>query len=499
MDHHPDIDLRWRTLHLTPGHPLGRRRHRARPGARPPDRRACSPQAGSQREQVDAVAVRVGDRRVPLTPGRVVGRGDDGVPGVRDPRGHRVDARPATRTAPRNRPCCPGAGLAVQLGQERGLVDHQPDVAVGLDVLGPGLERRETEAEQLVERDGAGRSVALTATAAICMAPEYTHPPTEARDLRGTSGLTGRTSRRRRRSASASGSSVSPVCTGPGWITVLRGAVSQRNREPSASRPAAPAPGSAAQMSAAACSARPIAVGVGGRVQRAQPVDVEVHPGAEVVALPAVDEDAGVQRLPPLDPGDDAQHGVLEGVPRHRWVTPSGGGGPSQAGRFSPRGARRRPPPPASAAATTPGQPRVAGGQPGEQLVDVPRAQRGGVVVLEPLVGHLRQHRPPAPAGSPGGASVGVGGGHLRLALEERVRRRVVGPGHRGGRAGPVVVERQRGAVVDQLQPAVPEQHVRVAPGPVDVADQRVEPQHPAGQPGSTPSAPASKSSAPGR
>ena len=117
------------------------------------------------------------------------------------------------------------------------------------------------------------------------------------------SGATGRTSRRRRRSASASGSSVSPVCTGPGWITVLRGAVSQRKREPSASRPAAPAPGSAAQMSAAACSARPIAVGVGGRVQRPQPVDVEVHAGAEVVALAAVDEDAGVERLAPLDPG----------------------------------------------------------------------------------------------------------------------------------------------------------------------------------------------------
>ena len=43
MDHHPDIDLRWRTLHLTRGHPLRRRRDRARPRARPPDRRPALP------------------------------------------------------------------------------------------------------------------------------------------------------------------------------------------------------------------------------------------------------------------------------------------------------------------------------------------------------------------------------------------------------------------------------------------------------------------------
>ena len=48
--------------------------------------------------------------------------------------------------------------------------------------------------------------------------------------------------------------------------------------------------------------------------------------------------------------------------------------------------------------------------------------------------------------------------------------------------AGPVVVEGQRGTVVDQVRAAVPEQHVRVAPRPVDVADERVEPQHPSGE-----------------
>ena len=50
----------------------------------------------------------------------------------------------------------------------------------------------------------------------------------------------------------AAGSSVMPVWTGPGWTTVLLGAVSQRNRRPGSSRPAGPAAGAPAQTSTTA-------------------------------------------------------------------------------------------------------------------------------------------------------------------------------------------------------------------------------------------------------
>ncbi len=59
------------------------------------------------------------------------------------------------------------------------------------------------------------------------------------------------------------------------------------------------------------------AVGVGARVQGAQAGLVEVHPGAQVVQAPAVEQHAGVDRLAALDPRHDADHGVLERVPRH--------------------------------------------------------------------------------------------------------------------------------------------------------------------------------------
>src|SRR4030095_10235239 len=51
-------------------------------------------------------------------------------------------------------------------------------------------------------------------------------------------------------------------------------------------------------------------VRVRGRVDGGPAVDVEVQAGAQVVALPAVDEDAGVEGLPPFDPRDHAQHRV---------------------------------------------------------------------------------------------------------------------------------------------------------------------------------------------
>ena len=47
---------------------------------------------------------------------------------------------------------------------------------------------------------------------------------------------------------------------------------------------------------------------------------------------------------------------------------------------------------------------------------------------------------------------------------------------------GPVVVEVQRRAVIDEPDVAVPDQEVRVAPGAVDVLHERVEPEHLAGE-----------------
>src|SRR5438309_6081855 len=44
------------------------------------------------------------------------------------------------------------------------------------------------------------------------------------------------------------------------------------------------------------------------------------------------------------------------------------------------------------------------------------------------------------------------------------------------------MVEVQRGSVVDEPDVLVPDQEVRVAPGPVDVLDQRVEPEQLAGE-----------------
>ena len=135
-------------------------------------------------------------------------------------------------------------------------------------------------------------------------------------------------------------------------------------------------------------------VGVGGRVQRAQPVDVEVHPGAEVVALPAVDEDAGVERLAPLDPGHDPQHGVLEASPSSSLGDPLRRRRPEPGRPVLP--ARRTASPAAAGLGRGDhaGQPRVARGQPGEQLVDVPRAGRVGGAARRPRA----TRRAPGPA-----------------------------------------------------------------------------------------------------
>ena len=192
----------------------------------------------------------------------------------------------------------------------------------------------------------------------------------------------------------------------------------------------------------------------------------------------AVDEHAGVDGLAALDARDDPQHRVLEGVSGHR----------SHRGRSPRRRAHRGPAATASCNAA-------------------PHSSRAASRAVRPA------GRPPArPAAGSGRANVGHLGqcGRDQRRPRARRRRRRRRPPSRtcspasygrggGGRRGPVVVEDQRGAVVDQPGPAVPQQHVRVAPGAVDVADERVEPQHPAGERGSTVERSGSGSSAPGR
>ena len=82
----------------------------------------------------------------------------------------------------------------------------------------------------------------------------------------------------------------------------------------------------------------------------------------------------------------------------------------------------------------------------------------------------------------------GVGGVEIGRGAQQHVGRRVVGPGGPGGDGlgrlapRPPVVEGQRGPVVDQVRPTVPTEHVDVPPGAVDVAHERVEPQHAPGE-----------------
>lgn len=99
---------------------------------------------------------------------------------------------------------------------------------------------------------------------------------------------------------------------------------------------------------------------------------------------------------------------------------------------------------------------------------------------LQPLVrdlGHdLGQQILVDPAGQ-----LRVGVRHAREVADEHVVAGVVGLGgeflRAGRRRAPAVVEVQRGAVVDQPQPAVPDQQVRIAPAAVDVGGEGVQPE----------------------
>ncbi len=79
------------------------------------------------------------------------------------------------------------------------------------------------------------------------------------------------------------------------------------------------------------------------------------------------------------------------------------------------------------------------------------------------------------------GGQLGGRGGDVRVEGGEHVVGGVVRLGGRGGGARPVVVPDHGGAVVDEPQAVVPDQQVGVAPGAVDIVDQRVEPDHTAG------------------
>jgi hypothetical protein len=129
------------------------------------------------------------------------------------------------------------------------------------------------------------------------------------------------------------------------------------------------------------------------------------------------------------------------------------------------------------------------GRDPGGQLTDVRGSNgldRGETwLVGQPHIRHVGHGRLDQVGGHQW-RQVGVGRVHVRPGAGQRVRGGVVGPAGGGLNVGPGVVEDQRGAVVDQVNPAVPQQHVRVAPRPVDIADQRVEPEDPAARTGST-------------
>ena len=181
---------------------------------------------------------------------------------------------------------------------------------------------------------------------------------------------------------SASGSAVSPVCTGPGWTTVLRGAVSQRNRRPRSSRAGGPASGSPPQMSAAALQ-RPVDDGrVGVRVQRPQPVDVQVDAGAEEVAA------AGSRAARRRSSARRGRPGARPGAPRTRRRAAVTGAQPAEGGPAAPACARRR----ATAGRGEPAPAATRSGRPPRpQLVGVRRPRLGRVG--QPLVRHVGHRR----------------------------------------------------------------------------------------------------------
>ena len=262
------------------------------------------------------------------------------------------------------------------------------------------------------------------------------------------------TSRSRRCSSWRAGSSVTPPCTGPGWRTVLRGALRKPNRWPSDWRAASPARSSPRQTQLDEGQRLAHLVDVDAGVQGAQPVGVDVAHDVEEVGGLAVQDDADVEELLAVGSRHAAQHDVLVG---HALIA-----APPGSHWRVPRRARRK----STYAA------RSASGR---------RRRRG--TGLEPHVGHVGEDL----------------GEDRRGRGRRRSRRRARGRGRRRSRrrgrstshgwaanfagsvtpGAPAVVEVERGAVVDHPEVAVPEQEVGVAPRAVDVGGEGVEPQHP--------------------
>jgi len=86
--------------------------------------------------------------------------------------------------------------------------------------------------------------------------------------------------------------SQTPVCTGEGWMMVLRGDVSQWKRS--------------------RCEMFAHQVGVGFGPERFEARRIEVYARGEISLLKAENDHAGIDELLPLDAGHDAQEGVIK-------------------------------------------------------------------------------------------------------------------------------------------------------------------------------------------
>ena len=245
-------------------------------------------------------------------------------------------------------------------------------------------------------------------------------------------------------SSSCAGSPQRPVCTADGWMIVLDGATSQWKRAVVSSFAIGPAARVAGGDPLDRLEVRAHRVAVELRPERARARgSSSARARGEEVERPAEDDDADVDPLAALDAA------ARRGRPRRR--TGYRCSRAASASSTNARGSSSRP----SRYST----------------------YDAAVVAVEPLVGNglgdvLEQRRasPAARAARPPPrSSRRTGAARARAIAGNGVRSC---PGSRSRR----VVEVERGAVVDQPQPAVPEQQVRVLRGAVDVRHERVEP-----------------------
>ncbi len=114
--------------------------------------------------------------------------------------------------------------------------------------------------------------------------------------------------------------SQTPVCTGEGWMMVLRGAVSQWKRSRCDSLAIGPAGGVAETYPGNGGKVLADQIGVDFRPQGHEAVAVKVNAGVEVALLQAEDDHAGIDELLPLHARHDAQDGVIKrGGRGHAW------------------------------------------------------------------------------------------------------------------------------------------------------------------------------------